>query len=252
MLAFGISWLGFLPVLAASYGALPESILWNIWLVLPACGPALAAALTLRLNEEQGDALSRLRDALHWRAETRWYCAAVLLPASILAAAQGVSRLLWPDHAATLAPSTAAGVLSQALLSLGTNVWEELGWRGFAQRRLQIRYNALAAALAVGGLWGLWHIPLFLWPGSPMSAFPFWPWFAAVIGRACILAWVYNRAGQSVAVATVYHISANIGGAAIGVHSYAGLAVVEIAVALAVIWRSGAALGFVKPTPCAI
>lgn len=241
LLAFAISWVGFAPVLAASAGVtFFASSAWKLCLVLPACGPAVAAAVVAR----------RLRTALRWRADARWYLAAILAPAALLLAAQGISRVLFPDHSPTLPPASPAELLPLALMAVAANPWEEVGWRVFATTRLQQRFSALTTAIIVGVLWGLWHIPLFLWPESPMSRFPFRPWFLAILGQACILAWLYNRTSQSLAIASVFHVAGNIFGAAIGIHSHTSLAMVNLAAALALVWRYGTALGLERNADC--
>ena len=52
------------------------------------------------------------------------------------------------------------------LFTLQAGVGEEVGWRGFAQQRLQRRWGLVPAALVVGATWALWHVPLFLIPDS--------------------------------------------------------------------------------------
>lgn len=83
-----------------------------------------------------------------------------------------------------------AGIAVLAAISLLANPWEEVGWRGFALDRLQEQCHPIVAALVVGIFWGLWHIPLFFLTGSGMTSFPLWPWFAGLIGRSYLVAWL--------------------------------------------------------------
>ena len=43
---------------------------------------------------------------------------------------------------------------------------EEFGWRGFLQPRLRERYRRIHTTVVLAVAWGLWHVPLFLLPGS--------------------------------------------------------------------------------------
>ena len=164
------------------------------------------------------------------------------MPAALLLVAEGVSHFLWPHHPSTSPPEAPAGVASLALMSVFANPWEEIGWRAFAFTRLEATHKPLFAALIVGVLWGLWHIPFFVWTGNPMSGFPFWPWFVAIVARSIILGWLYNRAGLSLAVAVVFHVASNVFGAIIGINSHASLAIVNVIAALIVLGFSGAQL----------
>jgi len=44
----------------------------------------------------------------------------------------------------------------------GSPLLEEPGWRGFALPHMQRRMPAAWAALVVGTIWGLWHLPLYV------------------------------------------------------------------------------------------
>ncbi|WP_298490667.1 type II CAAX prenyl endopeptidase Rce1 family protein, partial [uncultured Chloroflexus sp.] len=67
----------------------------------------------------------------------------------------------WPDDLLAPQDERVAVVIAALISSLLANPWEEVGWRGFALPHWQQRYNALAATVIVGGLWGLWHLPIF-------------------------------------------------------------------------------------------
>ena len=106
-----------------------------------------------------------------------------------------------------------------AAVSVAANPWEEVGWRAFALSRLLARYPVPFAGLLVGVLAALWHLPLVLWPASPMSHIPLWLWFAETTAKSCVLAWLYVRCGQSLAIAILFHLAVNVTGGMVGVKS---------------------------------
>ena len=54
---------------------------------------------------------------------------------------------------------------------------EESGWRGLALPVLQRRLAPIWAALIIGGIWGLWHLPAFLLSGTQQSEWSFAAFF---------------------------------------------------------------------------
>jgi membrane protease YdiL (CAAX protease family) len=51
--------------------------------------------------------------------------------------------------------------------------FEEIGWRGYLQPKLEKVTGYLVSVLIVGVIWSIWHLPLWLISGTVQSALPF-------------------------------------------------------------------------------
>lgn len=152
------------PLIASQQGLLPMTVPPFLGLVA-AVGPGLAAVATAILEGGRAAAGSLLRSALQWRVGIGWYLAVLLFAPVVLAATFVLNAWLgapFPSVAQRLPDLLPLFVF----LTLQTGFGEELGWRGFAQRRLQATLGPVRAALVVGIVWSVWHLPLFLIPGS--------------------------------------------------------------------------------------
>ena len=90
---------------------------------------------------------------------------------------------------------------------------EELGWRGLALPLLQQQYSPLAASLVLGCIWGAWHIPAFLFSGSPQSSYTFPLYFIYLVCGTVLMTAVYNATGGSLPLAIIVHGLFNLNGA---------------------------------------
>jgi len=140
LLAYALSWQAW--VLAYATG-------WFPLVVLGGFGPAVAAALTLRLT---GQPLRPwLRGLLAWRVRPRFYAYALLLPAGIYGAVNLAVQVLGTDVDWSVLPTRVPGyfafLLLTAILFGGP---EEPGWRGYALPRLQERLLAGAGFIVSG------------------------------------------------------------------------------------------------------
>ncbi len=244
LLAFGISWAGYLPLLAGQWGVgLFRSRLWMGGLILPAVGPAVAAGLVGWLAGERG-VWTRWVGPFVRRVSWRWWVVATVGPAVLFLVANRLSVAWAPGGTWAEPASPNMAVLGALLVGFAANPWEEVGWRGFALRRLQLRGHPAWAAVLVGALWAFWHIPLFILSSSPMSHYPFGFWALGLLGRSIIMAWLYNRSSESLGVVTVWHVASNVFGVALGLKSFASGALVDLAAAGIVLVVTRGTLGF--------
>jgi membrane protease YdiL (CAAX protease family) len=213
----------------------PESAFAIIALVAVMIPSIVAFSLVTLLEGRQG-AITFLRQTFHWRSPLKWYLIALAIGfvihfgSSVLALITG--RIPMIEIAA---PNAMIAVIPIAALL------EEIGWRGFALRRLLDRHSPFNATLIVGIPWALLHFVLFLFfvpDASPIAE------GLVVFAFALPLTWIYVRSGRNVLVATVLHGGMNafgIAGAAIPqaevLWFVLGSASIVIAVLLLIDWR---------------
>jgi membrane protease YdiL (CAAX protease family) len=210
VLAFAVFWASWMPVLLL--GAPPR--------LFSALGAVLGLALPAFLVTAATDGRAGVRDLLHrmlrWRVSIGWYLlaalavpfGALLLAPMFLGAAplQGLGQN-WPTIFTRFAP--------QLLLALVTvQLFEELGWAGVVQHRLQARHGALKASLLVALAFAFLHLPTYLSaPISIASALQDLSVMVIVIPFAIcfrtLITYSYNRTGCSVLIAAITHASFN-------------------------------------------
>jgi uncharacterized protein len=88
----------------------------------------------------------------------------------------------------------------------GGPLFEEFGWRGFLQSRLQRTLPPWIAAVLTGALWATWHLPLFLTVWSGVS-FPLF--LLILVSLSLIMAVAFNASGQIIFVAILMHSAFN-------------------------------------------
>lgn len=93
---------------------------------------------------------------------------------------------------------------------------EELGWRGYGVDSLRAHCNLFTTSIIFGGLWALWHLPLFfvkgyyhnrLWDLGIVYVLNF---FASVFVVAFLMNWVYYQTGRSIPAMVLFHSMLNL------------------------------------------
>ena len=82
---------------------------------------------------------------------------------------------------------------------------EELGWRGLALPLLQRRFSPFWAAILLGIIWGIWHLPAFLLSGTEQSSWSFAPFFVGCIALSVIVTPLFNSSGGSILLPAFFH-----------------------------------------------
>lgn len=84
---------------------------------------------------------------------------------------------------------------------------EEFGWRGLALPLLQRKFAPVWAALILGGIWGLWHLPAFLLSGTQQSEWSFTAFFAGCLAISVIAMALFNDSRGSILLSAFFHFS---------------------------------------------
>ncbi|MGF3522598.1 MAG: CPBP family glutamic-type intramembrane protease, partial [Candidatus Bathyarchaeia archaeon] len=200
--------LAYAPWVLASYGMFPSDLVF-IFVIVGGVSPTIAAFIVAKLEFERGG-IEYLFGQFGRKGFSKWwFLVAILLPLALAICA----ILLW---------SIAGGAYTQDLLKLAEfplilitsflmNMWEEIGWRGYALPALQKKHNALISSLIVGVFWALWHWPHFAVKDSTMAVnYHNFLWFAVfTLFYSISYTWLYNATKGSLFTASLYHASTN-------------------------------------------
>lgn len=166
--------------------------------------PSLVAIGMTGIHDGRRGLRELFRRVIQMRLGWRWYLAAIVIVGGGAAAQVGMARAI--GNAFDPSPIFAQLGSAVPLIILGP-LSEELGWRGYAQERLQTRLSPLVSSLVIGVVWGLWHLPLFFIAGASQSVLglPFWSFLVGVTSASVIMGWLYANTGGSIWSAVFFH-----------------------------------------------
>ncbi|MFN8444990.1 MAG: type II CAAX endopeptidase family protein [Caldilineaceae bacterium] len=211
VLAYAISWLLWLPLVAAAEGWIgPVSRYWHL---VGSLGPALAAILFAWLLEGKSSVQQLVAGMTKWRVSRLWWAIAALGPVALLVLALLAARGMgspWPEWrklgAVAEYPQLGwLGLLAVEIIFYGYG--EEVGWRGYVLPRLQRRHSALWAAVVISIGWSLWHLPLFVINESyrQMGLGGVIGWYLSMLTGSILLTWLYNSSDGSILLLAIFH-----------------------------------------------
>ena len=222
IIAFGFSWLFWMPLALAEQGilSLPDGLHQFLsgsnnpgaW------GPFVAAFLMTIIYEGWSGVKALIKRGLNVKIGWKWYLIAfLLLPLLIglpLLVAQIAGEAIpeaWIVREAGDTPLPIYAVIAFfVIFLLGGPLQEEFGWRGYATDRLQKKFNALSASIIMGLLWASWHLPLFFVPREESYYNrPMWGIFLTNILVTILFTWIYNNTNRSIFATLIFHTMFN-------------------------------------------
>ena len=218
-LLFGLTGIGVLPFLISGQGldqAKASGTFSNATfagILLTAYAPTIAALVTVMVLPRQGGLRQCLRQLGGGSAGVLWYLLVFAAPIGIVLAADGINVLLggaappaWFAVPKNFATAAIWGPLVAGCLG------EEPAWRGFALPRLSSHFGALGASVAIGLLWGTWHLWPALTPGgaSHLSVANLTQTYVRMVSTSILYAWLFNSTKGSLILVMAAHAGHNL------------------------------------------
>jgi membrane protease YdiL (CAAX protease family) len=202
VLACLITWSLSVPVILAWLRREVPSPLGIACVGLSAFGPLLAVLAVAGPRHRLREVFTRWKTPVHWPLLALVTPLAIHLLATALYAALGGHPKAWFHP-----PLNAEHVAALIVFPLG----EEFGWRGFAHAPMARRFGAVRGALLVGSMWGSWHL---FYSFTPEAAGFDWLQLALLMIElplyALPIAWMFERANRSMAVAIAFHAGGHL------------------------------------------
>jgi len=214
-LTFALTWgVGlFYVVLGSRFSALFGPLgVTNPLFYLAVWSPAICAITLAALQGRAGLAdlfgrLARFNIGIQWYLLPTFGIAAIALAARALSAHFG-----GPSVSAAFLPAGGQSWFIAALLMFVVDpgpLGEEPGWRGYALPRLEQRRGGLVAALILGTIWGVWHLPAFFISTLPQNGLAFPMFLVQSIAFTVLMVWMVNNARGSIIPAILFHWAIN-------------------------------------------
>lgn len=208
VITFGLTWgiaallILFTAPLEAIFGKVSYT---NPLFILAVYSPGIAGVFLVWRAYGVAGMRAFFRRLTMWRMSAGWWAVLLLgIPACFYAGAALKGNLSDPFP---FSPWYA--ILPALLKALLIGPIEELGWRGVALPLLQRRMAPIRAALAVGAIWGVWHIPAFMLSGTPQQSWSFPAFFISVVAVSVIMTAMFNASRGSLLVAALFHAQTN-------------------------------------------
>lgn len=212
IIAFSFSWLLWLPSLLSSFGLINNFSIFNSLMLIGSFGPSLAGFSLTLLCEGFESTKNLWHRCWHWHKFHYFLVSIFLLPA-LFAVSFMITLSINGNTILRLNQSLDmkyAIYLYVTIFFFGGPLQEEVGWRGYLLEHLQSVYDALNSSIILGGIWSLWHFPLFYIIGTPYVNQTFFFFLSSTILLSILFTWLNNNSNGSILVAMTFHTSINV------------------------------------------
>jgi len=234
-LTFGIAWGVFAVVVLfpgwteAHFGAMSAR---NPLFYLAVWAPNIAALITALVFYGWAGLVDLFLRLFQWRVPLWVWVAAFAFYPALMLVVQFITDPTGGMGAWWLA--MAAGLISLPALALGP-LGEELGWRGTLLPLVLGRTNAFVAALVVGAVWMVWHLPAFFVSGLPQDGMVISMFMIGGIALSVFVTWLFVNARGGILIAGIIpHAVVNAYGDATGAMTWVQVGVLVVAAVILV------------------
>jgi D-alanyl-D-alanine carboxypeptidase len=187
-----------------------------VFFILAMMGPGITAILFTCISRSKKEIMDcRIRTAEVKRLSKGWLAVIIVFPflikalAGIIDGFSGGIGLRWVDPEEMMLSAPANLLSALAGISL-IPIFQELGWRGYAQDLLQEKRSALSASIIVGMAWCVFTIPVYFIPSTYLTVIGFpvfqsWIHFAGLIFMSIAISWVYVNTNRSILTVILLH-----------------------------------------------
>lgn len=134
-----------------------DSLGMGVWLILP-----LLTTILLRLFF--GDGWKDIGLKPNFKGNAKWYFMSLLIFPIVTISILAIGKLFgWIDFSNFRINAYLMGFASTLIANFIKNIFEESVWRGYLTAKLlKLKVKDIWLYLIVGGVWGMWHLPYYL------------------------------------------------------------------------------------------
>ena len=220
VLTYVISWAIWTPIVIRYYrNPFPVSFAETpVALILLAFlgffGPTFSAVIMTGLEEGSSGIRRLLSRWKPWRVGIQWYLV-VLVSQIVIELLATQLYITFFSVSPEITWNAWYGVFPMFLRAalIGGAIAEETGWRGYALPKLTKSRSALASSVAIGLIWGVWHLPISLVPGAnfpiALNLSLFCVFLLNAVSISVVMTWLFTNTEGSVFICYLYHTLLN-------------------------------------------
>ncbi len=202
---FIVSWIGIVPGLLKAH-EIPIPNWVNFLSVFMVLGPLLGAVLFVYKSSGKAGLKQFFGRFLRFRTSLVVILIAIMTPVvlSFLGPYLGlkIAGVPWPEEFTTSSILRTAVITFLMYLVVNT---EEFVWRGIVFDRFYDKFGYVKACLLLIPIWGIFHLPLFLFPGGHLAGYSVLDFAFLVIPSTFVLGWIYINSNRSLFYVHINH-----------------------------------------------
>ncbi|MCO5945685.1 CPBP family intramembrane glutamic endopeptidase [Mucilaginibacter flavidus] len=204
---FMITWAINIPLALAAHHQIKFSV--PRWVeITSTLSPGIVALSIIICRCKEAGLKTLLTKILKWRVNYRWYLFALLIP--VVCVVPSLCIYLYILHKPLDLSEWYLPLILFFIFIPFSPLWEEIGWRGFLLPILQDKFRPLTAAVILGLIWGIWHIPMYLThnpEGSRTQLFLVY-FIIGTVPITILFVWLYNKT-ESLLITIFFHAAIN-------------------------------------------